>query len=161
VGKGIDAYAYDRAAPDRVGAVQTPIVRAAYQQYGRIPYWGSGTYGNHLATVLRKGFQINAQYRGGQSPKSATRAVSAQRPLIVLVQWGGGGGHWVVVVGRTARGLGKASDYRILDPAGHVVVNHGSTTYRPPYGGTGTFASYYVAIQGRLPMPRGRKSPGT
>ncbi len=158
-GKQLDPTAYDRAAMDRVGARQTPIVRAAYQQTGKIPHWGSGTYGNHLADVLRD-YQIDAKYQGGSDVKSAMRAVTPGKPLIVLVQWQAGGGHWVVVKARKKRGIGSASDYTILDPGGHKVVNRGSTTYDPPYGGTGKFANYFVKVNGRLAMPRGVKLPG-
>jgi len=157
-GKKLDPHAYDRAAMDRVGAVYTPIVAAAHEQTGKLPHWGSGTYGNHLADVLRS-FQIDAEYKTS-SVKNAMRRVTASKPLIVLVQWAAGGGHWVVVVSRRTRGLGRASDYTILDPGGHTVVNRGSSTYTAQNGSTGKFANYFVAVKGRIPMPAGRKLPG-
>lgn len=159
-GKRLDPTAYDRAAMDRVGARPTPIIHAAYEQHHKIPHWGSGTYGNHLAQVLRS-YRINAKYHGGSTVKTAMRTVTAAQPLIVLVNWKGGGGHWVVVVSRSKRGLGKASDYTILDPGGHAVVNRGSTNYIPPYNAQGgTFANYFVTLSGRLMTPKGVKLPG-
>lgn len=159
-GKRLDPSAYDRAAKDRVGASMTPLVRAAYEQRGQLPHWGSGTYGNHLADVLGN-YQIAATYHQGDV-KTAMRTVVPGKPLIVLVQWHGGGGHWVVVVGRN-RHFGRASDYRILDPAGHEFDNKGSTTYDPPYNATGRFANYYVSVTGRIaaaPRKVGVKLPG-
>jgi len=159
-GKTLDPTAYDRAAMDRVGARATPIVHAAYEQHHKIPHWGSGTYGNHLAAVLRS-YQIDAKYHGGGSVKSAMRTVTAIRPLIVLVNWKAGGGHWVLVISRKTRGWGSPSDYTILDPGGHTVINRGSTTYIPPYNSQGgNFANFYVTVNGRLAMPRGVKLPG-
>jgi hypothetical protein len=150
-GRSIDgAGAYDRATKDRVGVVPTMLIAAAEEQYGELPSWGSGTYGDHLARVLTQGFKINAKNYVGQSTgamKGAIRSVSADTYLIALVLWSGGGGHWVLITGRKTRGLGRASDYTILDPAGEVVTNRGSTTYSPSYG-TGQFAGCYVKVTG-------------
>ena len=148
------AGAYDRAAKDRVGAVRTFIVDAAEEQSGKLPHWGSGTYGDHLAQVLREGFHMNAKYHAGKSTgdmKGAMRAVSANQYMIALVLWNGsgGGGHWVLVTSRATRGWGSASNYTVLDPGGSVVTNRGSTTYTAANGATGNFAGYYVLVQGR------------
>ena len=156
-GTRLSPGAYDRAAHNRVGAVQTFIVQSVYEQRGVLPHWGSGTYGNHLAQVLRD-YRIDATYQTG-SVKAAMRSVGPGRPVIALVNWDQGGGHWVVVVARATRGLGQASDYTILDPAGHTVINRGSTTYAPPYD-QGVFANYYVTVKGRLASPKGVKLPG-
>lgn len=159
-GKQLDPQAYDRAAMDRVGAKQTPIVMAAYEQSGKIPYYGSGTYGQHLAGLLRH-LQIDAKYGTG-SAKTAMRAVTAGKPMIVLVQWAKGGGHWVVVTGR-GKHFGRASDYHILDPGGYEFDNKGSTDYKPPYNQAGKFANYYVQVKGRLRTDYkkvGKKLPG-
>lgn len=158
-GKGLDPNAYDRAAMDRVGAKATPIIAAAREEFGVVPHWGTGTYGQHLAQVLRESFQIDALYQGASPSKSAMRRATEKKPVIVLVSWNGGGGHWVVVKKRRTRGPGRSSDYTILDPQGHVVVNRGSTDYSPPYGGHGTFANYFVEIRGKLPTRR-VKLPG-
>lgn len=143
---------YDKAPVDIVGAKQTMLVEAAYEQYGYTPYWGSGTFGKHLADVLKNQYQIDATYHNGTSDtvrKKAMRSVIMGQPMIVLVQWTGGGGHWVVVVSRSTRGWGRASDYTILDPSGHVVINRGSTNYTAHNGTKGKFSGYYVTIQGK------------
>ena len=159
-GKQLDPQAYDRATFDRVGMQPTPIVHAAYQQKGKLPHFGSGTYGQHLAALLRR-FQVNAKYGTG-SVKSAMRGVTAGKPLIALVQWKKGGGHWVVVSGR-GKHFGRASDYAILDPGGYAFDNKGSTDYKPPYNQEGKFANYYVQVLGRLRTDYkkvGKKLPG-
>ncbi len=147
-GARLEGGAYDRRTGDRVGLVATPLVAAAAAQ-GDLEHWGSGTYGNHLARVLTEGYNLQATYHGGRSTaqmKAAMRSVSADQSMIALVLWnGGGGGHWVLVTGRATRGWGSASDYTILDPAGEVTVNRGSTAYTSS-GGAGTFAGYYVMV---------------
>lgn len=149
---------YDRATWDKAGYAWTPIVQAAYHQHGMLPHVGSGTYGRHLRDVLREGLRLDARYgQGGLAQaKAVMRQVSRNRPMIVLVSWG----HWVVVVSRRTRGWGSASDYTILDPAGHAVTNRGSTNYTAPYR-AGTFSGYWVTVHGRLRVPQPRiKLPG-
>ncbi|MDX1811168.1 MAG: hypothetical protein R3240_04425 [Gammaproteobacteria bacterium] len=152
-GKREGSGEYDKAPVDIIGAQQTFLVQAAYEEFGHLPYWGTGTYGKHLADILTNQYQINATYQANQSDtnrKRAMRAVTAGHPMIVLVQWDGGGGHWVLVVGRATRGWGKASDYTILDPSGDVVINRGSTNYTAANGSKGKFAGYYVTVEGKI-----------
>jgi len=159
-GKRLNPHAYDRAAKDRVGAKRTLIVSAAREEFGQIPHWGSGTYGTHLANLLKTEFRIDAVYRT-QGPKGTLRRVSRKRPVIALVLWEGGGGHWVCVSQRTTRGLGRASKYTVLDPSGYVVTNRGSTNYADHDSNRAVFASHFVEVKGNLPpAPRGRKLPG-
>jgi hypothetical protein len=143
--------AYDRHAKDRVGAVQTPLVQAAYEEFGALPHWGSGTYGNHLAQVLRRHYRMDATYykdQGTSAIKSAMRGVSAKQYMIALVQWDGGGGHWVLVVERHKRGWGYSSDYAVLDPGGYVTINRGSSIYNTVSGARGKFGGYFVLVSG-------------
>jgi len=80
--------------------------------------------------------------RVGARPTPIIRAAYEQHQKI---------SHWVVVVSRSTRGIGKASDYTTLDPGGHTVVNSGSTNYILPYDAQGsTSANYFVTVSGRL-----------
>jgi len=114
---------------------------------------------------LLREYSINATYVGNPgdlvTPKTAMRHVGTDKYVIALVQWAAGGGHWVLVVHRNTH-LGRASDYKVLDPAGYVVENKGSTDYHPPYDPAGgSFSEYHVKIEGRLryakPSVIGRK----
>jgi hypothetical protein len=144
---------YHRFTGDRPGAVKTVLVEAAEEEFGRTPTWGVGTYGQHLRDVLNS-FRVAAIYHGDQNAaqrKAIIRAASPSNPVITLVLWNGGGGHWVVVKSRRKGSSGGESVYTILDPgADREVRNNGSTIYIAPYGQTGSFAGYLISVQGQI-----------
>lgn len=132
--------AYNSATVDRVAGARPSVLTHIAAQRGDI-HWGSGTVRSWVEHALNR-YGVRTSTRGGR--KSAIRSASPTTPVIVGVRWTGGGGHWVMVVDRSTRGLGKKSDYTILDPAGNVVVNRGSTSYTAANGAKGTFADDFI-----------------
>ncbi len=135
---------YHRAAQDRIGAVATPLVsvmRAGIAPTRQVEFWGTGTFANTLAEVLRRHYRIDATVLNGvdhNTTKAAMRASADNRPMIVMVQWHAGGAHWVVVLGRRSQPF-VHHYYTILDPVGKMNRNPNAQTY-----GHGDFAGYGV-----------------
>lgn len=158
-----DGNNYSRNASDHAGASRTLIAQGK-----NADSWGSGTKGQHLAEVLSDHY-VNAVYNAGvplQSVKIALRTVSERAPILMLVRWFGGGGHWVLVINRQSR-FNKPSIYTALDPVGEVVNFTGSIVdnrragpgkiipYSPSYS-KGYLGNYFVKVTGRLPIPTAR-----
>jgi hypothetical protein len=136
-------HRYDRSTVDRPGMVPTLMTHVA-EYYGDIHH-GGGTTIDLLGDLLQTyGVDCDVYDGDGAGVKSAMQHVKPDKPMIVLVQWTLGGGHWIVVAKRSTRGLGASSDYTILDPAGTIEINRGSVTYNPSYGNSGPFAGYYL-----------------
>ncbi|MES2068885.1 MAG: hypothetical protein V4488_00955 [Pseudomonadota bacterium] len=151
--------AYDRATADRPGLVKMVGADEMMKNLGTKVSVGSGTDGIHLAKLLKREYSIDATYHAGTvaEMKTAMRAANAKHPMIVAVEWAGGSGHWVVVSGRSTGGWGSASDYTILDPSGHRVINKGSTNYVAENKSKGKFGGYYITVNGKLAMAKGPK----
>ncbi len=161
VARNETGYVNWRGGADLAGAIPTVGVRM-----GEIASIGEGSYGHHLQHVLARLLDEYCPVNRVAAPgvtfhetkisalKKKMRNVSEVKPMIVRIEWSGSGGHWVVVSGRKKRGLGKASDYTILDPIGNISKNRGSTNFHT-ISGNATFASrdpsymgncYYVTV---------------
>jgi hypothetical protein len=152
---------YSCAAQDRVGAKETALVPAQVSQQPP----ADGTAASHLRQVaVNRGLVATEHVHNHiANMKAAMRSVREGGPLMIaLVQWLGRGAHWVLVVRRDTH-VGRASTYTVLDPAGLVVRNCGSTRYTAPYhqvGGfdqVGGFGGFYVLINGLAPPPARRQ----
>lgn len=137
-----NTHRYDRSTKDRPGMVATALVPDA-EDYGEVHH-GGGTDIYLLGDLLTT-YGVNCTVLSAGGVKSAMQHVTPAKPMIVLVQWTLGGGHWVVVVKRKTRGLLASSDYTILDPAnGTIEINRGSVNYNPLYGNSGYFDDWYL-----------------
>ena len=147
VARNEPGYVNWRGGADLAGAIPTVGV-----QMGAIISVGQGSYGDHLRHVLQKLLHEYCPINHVAEPgvafhetkigalKKKMRNVTETKPMIVRIEWSGLGGHWVVVSSRNKRGLGKASDYTILDPIGNISKNRGSTNFHT-MSGNATFAS--------------------
>jgi hypothetical protein len=70
---------------------------------------------------------------GGVLSQSSLDSALKHGPVVLGVQWTGGGGHAITISG------GSGGSYTGHDPEGYSInTNYGGlTTYKPPYGGTG------------------------
>jgi hypothetical protein len=70
---------------------------------------------------------------GGVLSQSDLDSALAHGPVVLGVQWTGGGGHAITLSGASG------GNYNGHDPEGYTINTgySGLTTYKPPYGGTG------------------------
>ncbi|GAB6905662.1 hypothetical protein DESC_780208 [Desulfosarcina cetonica] len=148
--------AYAKSTRDRSGFKPT-----IFHQVGLVApdeYHSSGTYINALGHALAQfGIANTPHGNDGTSLRKAMRSASSARPIIVLVQWHGGGGHWIVIAGSEHHRKGLFGGFRgytrltILDPYyGGTTLNGTSSTYvsatREGSHGTGSFAPYWLQV---------------
>merc|ERR1719428_23978 len=79
-------------------------------------------------------FKSGASYtKEGVMSQQQLDAALQKGPVVLGVQWTGGGGHAITISG------GSGGSYKGHDPEGYTInTNYGGlTTYKSPYGGTG------------------------
>lgn len=141
-GTGDDQY--DVATKDRFAGMQRTALTSTAVATGDAHY-GSGTARLAVRAMLD---QLGIAYSTAGNARAAIRKVAPGKPVIAGVTWTGGGGHWVLVVGRQKNAKGASSNYYILDPGDNtqVVNNLTSRVYTAPYGSVGRFDDDFVAI---------------
>jgi hypothetical protein len=139
-----------RPSPEDAGAqVKDPrqaLIAAAIKQRLGGGYAGTGIdnvnsliTSHNVATKCENENQIDM----ATAASSIHQYASQGKPLVAGVLWNGGGGHFIVV-----HGISKGK-YCILDPGHTGVVQStvsGSGVYTAPYGASGKFDSYVVAL---------------
>ena len=104
-----------------------------------------GTVGKHVAKVLTDGFNYKSQWHSSGAKQAMMRGI----PIIIGVDWTGGGGHWVVVASRKGHGFfsfSRKSTYTIIDSCAGYVDIKGKQNYTPRYGGSGIVADDYISV---------------
>jgi len=93
---------------------------------------------------------------GGVLSQSNLDSALRHGPVVMLVQWNGGGGHAVTISGVSG---GK---YHGHDPEGYPInTNYGGlTSYHPSYGGRGKWAQSVYTNSGPSPGPSPSPPPG-
>jgi hypothetical protein len=110
---------------------------------------GSGTFASQNLPAMLGNYGLTTDSGDGNASTVAAKlrdAVARGRIASASVGWQGGGGHSIVIAGKTK--INGAEHYIILDP-GHdpelvTTTPVGATRYKAPYGGVGEFFSWIV-----------------
>ena len=131
-----------------------PISDARYRamaniMVGKLGTPGVGTAASQNLPAMLRSYGLTTDAGDGDGPTVAAKlrdAVSRGRIASASVRWNGGGGHSIVIGGKTK--IKGNEHYIILDP-GHepelvTTTVVGATQYKAPYGGVGTFSRWIV-----------------
>lgn len=147
--------AYHKSTRDRAGFKPTIFHQIGVQGH---EHHSQGTYIQSLSHALTQvGIANTSHSNDAADLREAMRNASVDRPIIVLVNWLGGGGHWIVIAGNEHRRKGLLGGFRgytrltILDPYYGGTTSDGTNkTYisatRDGSHGTGPFASYWLMV---------------
>jgi hypothetical protein len=147
---GPEGSGYRPSAKDAGARVSDPRMAAmASIMIGRLGTEGVGTLAaQNLPAILgHYGLTTDAGSGDGAAVAAKLRTAVAKGQIAsASVFWSGGGGHSIVIAGKTKV---KGTDcYIILDP-GHsaelvTTTPVGATQYNAPYGGSGTFGQWII-----------------
>jgi hypothetical protein len=141
---------YRPSARDAKSPIGDPRYAAmASIMVGKLGTRGSGTYASDNLPAMLANYGLTTDRGDGDRPTVAAKlrdAVTRGRIASASVGWQGGGGHSIVIAGKTK--INGVEHYVVLDP-GHdpelvTTTVVGATRYIAPYGGVGKFFSWIV-----------------
>jgi hypothetical protein len=148
--------AYSKSTRDRANFQPTIFHQVAPSAHSE--YHSAGTYIQSLGHVLNTFGILNTTHSNdGTDRRAALRTASETNPMIILVNWLAGGGHWIVIMGAQHRRKGLFSFFAgytrlsVLDPYYGATTSDGTnSTYisrtRDGSYGSGSFAPYWLQV---------------